>query len=224
MDDPDVGIDLTKLLSDDSRGVMAPAVGGPEFEDEVGSTHERPGSDQTYDEPNSEGFAHLLFSGRSEEEVEDMAAKVNTWRIIPQRALPKLADFIIEIEARATGGAECCEHNCEGCDACNRRFFAWQDFRFLFQLLARNKEAEPQVPQTQKSGPKVDDIIRDRAQQVKQYGWKGVVEEYISDAALRLKSDLDKGPAVPVQRVLGDPASAQDADAFCRNMPPVTAK
>ena len=180
-------------------------------------------AEPTYDvrpahtEPHSEGFAHLLFLDQPEEEVEDTAAKINTWRIIPQRALPKVADFIIEIEARATGGAECREHNCEGCDACNRRFFAWQDFRFLFQLLARNKEAEPQAQQTQKSGPKVDDIIRDRAQRVKQYGWKGVVEEYISDAALRLKSDLDKGPATPVRRTLGEPASAQDADAFCRN-------
>ena len=33
-------------------------------------------------EPYSEGFAHLLFEDQPEEEVEDTAAKINTWRII----------------------------------------------------------------------------------------------------------------------------------------------
>ena len=68
-----------------------------------------------------------------------------------------------------------------------------------------------------KTGPKVDEIIRDRVQQVKVHGWKGPAEEYIADAALRRKADLDRGQQTPVPRVLGEPASPQDADAFCRN-------
>ena len=77
------------------------------------------------DEPT---FAHLLLTGRSEEEVADTAAKVNTWRNIPKRARPKIADMIVEIEARATSGDPCSSPNCPGCHACDRRCRAWQDF------------------------------------------------------------------------------------------------
>ena len=66
-------------------------------------------------------------------------------------------------------------------------------------------------------GPKVDTVIRDRVQRAISHGWKGLVEEYNADAALRYKADLDRGPSVPAPRVLGEPPSPQDADAFCRN-------
>ena len=52
---------------------------------------------------------------------------------------------------------------------------------------------------------------------MREHGWKGPVEEYLADAALRRKADLDRGQRAPVARVLGQPASPQDADAFCRN-------
>ena len=123
--------------------------------------------------------------------------------------------MIIEIADRATSGDPCSSTNCAGCNACNRRLRAWQDFDYLFQVLLRNKEAaEPAVVKT---GPKVDEVIRDRIQQVKDHGWKGPVDEYLADAALRRKADLDRGQQLPVPRVLGEPASPQDADAFCRN-------
>ena len=57
--------------------------------------------------PDEPTFAHLLFDGRSEEEAADTAAKVNTWRNIPKRARPKIADMIIEIAERATSGDPC---------------------------------------------------------------------------------------------------------------------
>ena len=41
--------------------------------------------------------------------------------------------------------------------------------------------------------------------------------QYLADAALRLKSDLDKEQPAPTTRLLGDPPSSRDADAFCRN-------
>ena len=172
--------------------------------------------------PTHNGFAPLLFggdTGLTEDEAEDIAAKVNTWRILPKRALPKIADFVIEISDRATSGAECERRCCEGCDACKARNEAWLEFHYLFQLLARNKEESKESKPTQmmKSGPKVDDIIKVRSQQAKQHGWKGIVEEYRADAALRHKVDLDRGQPTPAARKLGEPASPQDADAFCRN-------
>ena len=48
-------------------------------------------------------------------------------------------------------------------------------------------------------------------------GWKAQVEEYLADAALRRKADLDRGQKAQVPRVFWEPASPQDADAFCRN-------
>ena len=165
--------------------------------------------------PDEPTFAHLLFDGRSEEEAADTAAKVNTWRNIPKRARPKIADMIIEIADRATSGDPCPLTNCTGCAACARRDRAWQDFDYIFQILMRNHENTE--ANAVKTGPKVDEIIRDRVQQVKVHGWKGPAEEYIADAALRRKADLDRGQQTPVPRVLGEPASPQDADAFCRN-------
>ena len=47
-------------------------------------------------------------------------------------------------------------------------------------------------------------------------GWKSLVEEYHADAALRYKRDLDRGQPDRIQRIIGEPASKQDADAFCR--------
>ena len=164
------------------------------------------------DEPT---FAHLIFSSSSEEEAADTAAKVNTWRNIPKRARPKVADMIIEIAERATSGDPCVSVNCAGCHACNRRARAWQDFDYLFQVLMRNQESAE--PSAAKTGPKVDEIIRDRIQHVKVHGWKAQVDQYLADAALRRKADLDRGQKMPVPRVLGEPASPQDADAFCRN-------
>ena len=98
------------------------------------------------DEPT---FAHLIFSSSSEEEAADTAAKVNTWRNIPKRARPKVADMILEIAERATSGDPCVSVNCAGCHACNRRARAWQDFDYLFQVLMRNQEsAEPSAAKT----------------------------------------------------------------------------
>ena len=51
----------------------------------------------------------------------------------------------------------------------------------------------------------------------KKHGWQALVEEYHGDAALRRKQDLDQGKPAPTQRILGESASQQDADAFCRN-------
>ena len=54
-------------------------------------------------------FAHLLFGGTTglrEDDVADTAAKVNTWRIIPARARPKIADMLIEIGNRALDYSE----------------------------------------------------------------------------------------------------------------------
>ena len=117
------------------------------------------------DEPT---FAHLLFDGRSEEEVADTAAKINTWRNIPKRARPKIAEMIIEIADRATSGEPCSSTNCCGCRACCRRDRAWQDFDYIMQVLMRNHENS--APSAVKTGPKVDEIIRDRVQQVKVHG------------------------------------------------------
>ena len=45
----------------------------------------------------------IVFYVSSEEgEAADNAAKVDTWRNIPKRARPKIADMIIEIAERAT--------------------------------------------------------------------------------------------------------------------------
>ena len=123
--------------------------------------------------------------------------------------------MIIEIADRATSGEPCSSTNCCGCRACCRRDRAWQDFDYIMQVLMRNHENSE--PGAVKTGPKVDEIIRDRVQQVKVHGWKGPVEEYLADAALRQKADLDRGPCTPAPRVLGEPATPQDADAFCRN-------
>ena len=203
------GIRLDQLIDFNAEALTPPAILHDELTD-----HGADPSTPTIptDEPT---FAHLLLTGRSEEEVADTAAKVNTWRNIPKRARPKIADMIVEIEARATSGDPCSSPNCPGCHACDRRCRAWQDFDYLFQILMRNKESEG--PSVAKSGPKVDEIIRDRIQQVREHGWKGPVEEYLADAALRRKADLDRGQRAPVARVLGQPASPQDADAFCRN-------
>ena len=123
--------------------------------------------------PDEPTFAHLLFDGRSEEEVADTAAKVNTWRNIPKRSRPKIADMIIAIADRATSGDPCSSANCIGCRACERRNRAWQDFDYIFQILMRNREKEE--PTAVKTGSKVDEIIRDRIQHVKVHGWKGPV-------------------------------------------------
>ena len=78
--------------------------------------------------PPDEPTDICLFDGRSEEGAADTAAKVNTWRNIPKRARPKIADMIIEIADRATSGDPCPLTNCTGCAACARRDRAWQDF------------------------------------------------------------------------------------------------
>ena len=124
--------------------------------------------------------------------------------------------MIIEIAERATFGNPCSSTNCDGCCccACDRRLRAWQDFDYLFQILMRNRESAE--PNASKTGPKVE-IIRDRIQHVKVHGWKGPVEEYLADAALRHKADLDKGQQVPVPRIPGELATPQDAGAFFRN-------
>ena len=161
-----------------------------------------------------EGFAQYLFTDRGAEELSDIAAKVNTWRIIPARARPKIANILIDIEKRATDGTECV-YDCN-CQSCTRRFHAWQEFDYVCQILVRNKEAAQPTP-AKDAGPKVDTVIRDRVQRAISHGWKGLVEEYHAEAALRYKADLDRGPSVPAPRVLGEPPSPQDADAFCRN-------
>ena len=152
------GIRLDQLIDFNAEALTPPAILHDELTD-----HGADPSTPTIptDEPT---FAHLLLTGRSEEEVADTAAKVNTWRNIPKRARPKIADMIVEIEARATSGDPCSSPNCPGCHACDRRCRAWQDFDYLFQILMRNKESEG--PSVAKSGPKVDEIIRDRIQQV----------------------------------------------------------
>jgi len=118
-----------------------------------------------------------------------------------------------------------CVYDCN-CQSCTRRFHAWQEFDYVCQLLVRNKEvaqpspakdAGPSSGKQHDNGPKVDTVIRDRVQRAISHGWKGLVEEYNADAALRYKADLDRGPSVPAPRVLGEPPSPQDADAFCRN-------
>ena len=130
------------------------------------------------------------------DDLSDQAAKVDTWK---------------NIEQRATGGSE---YTCGNCHHCNLRYQAWLEFHYLFQILMRNKE---RLQPEKDAGPKVDAIIRERVQRAKAHGWKGLVEEYLADAALRLKSDLDRGQPAPTARLLGEPPSSQDADAFCRN-------
>ena len=66
---------------------------------------------------------------------------------------------------------------------------AWQDFDYIMQILMRNRENSE--PKAVKTGPKVDEIIRGRVQQVKVHGSKRLFEEYLADAALRRKADLD---------------------------------
>ena len=128
------GIRLDQLIDFNAEDLTPPAILHDELTD-----HGADPSTPTIptDEPT---FAHLLLTGRSEEEVADTAAKVNTWRNIPKRARPKIADMIVEIEARATSGDPCSSPNCPGCHACDRRCRAWQDFDYLFQILMRNKE------------------------------------------------------------------------------------
>ena len=63
----------------------------------------------------------------------------------------------------------------------------------------RNKE---RLQPEKDPGPKVDAISRERVQRAKAHGWKGLVEEYLADAALRLKSDLDRGQPAPTARLL----------------------
>ena len=95
-------------------------------------------------------FAHLLFEGMSPDDLSDQAAKVNTWRNIPARCRPNIADIIIEIEQRTTGGSEC---TCDNCQHCNLRYQTWLEFHYLFQIIMRNKERlEPEKD----AGPKVD--------------------------------------------------------------------
>ena len=142
------------------------------------------------------GFAHLLLERMSPDGLSDQSAKVNTWRNIPARCRPKIADIIIDIEQRATGGSECA---CDNCHNCNLRYQAWLEFHYLFQSLMRNKE---RLQPEKDPGPKVDAISRERVQRAKAHGWKGLVEEYLADAALRLKSDLDRGQPAPTARLL----------------------
>ena len=169
-------------------------------------------------ESDDSSFAHLLFGNGtdlSQEEVADSAAKVNTWRNLPARARPKLAELLIGIIDRATRHDCSCCADVE-CRACQRALHAWQEIDYIFQVLVRNTErSNPSEPH--KVGPKVDIIIRDRIQQAITNGWKGLVEEYHADAALRYKQDLDRGQPQPPPRILGQPVCQQDADAFCRN-------
>ena len=169
-------------------------------------------------ESDDSSFAHLLFGNGtdlSQEEVADSAAKVNTWRNLPARARPKLAELLIGMIDRATGHDCSCCADVE-CRACQRALHAWQEIDYIFQVLVRNTErSNPSEPH--KVGPKVDIIIRDRIQQAITNGWKGLVEEYHADAALRYKQDLDRGQPQPPPRILGQPVCQQDADAFCRN-------
>ena len=155
-------------------------------------------------------FAHLLFGGTTglrEDDVADTAAKVNTWRIIPARARPKIADMLIEIGSRATDYSQSASNQ--------QRVEAWREFDYIFQILARCTEQDASTA-VHRSGPKVDDIIKARVFTAEKYGWSGLVEEYHADAALRQKRDLDKGQPEHVPRTLGEPVSPQEADAFCR--------
>ena len=164
-------------------------------------------------------FAQLLFggdTGLTEEEVADSAAKVDTWRVLPARARPKLAHLIVDMVDRATGHEDCTASSSEECLACQQRLHAWQELDYIFQLTARNVESSGPRDSNQ-TGPKVDEIITSRIIRAQKQGWKALVEEYHGDAALRRKQDLDQGQPEPTQRILGEPASQQDADAFCRN-------
>ena len=104
--------------------------------------------------------------------LSDQAAKVSTWRNIPARCRPKIADIIIDIEQRATGGSEC---TCDNCHHCNLRYQTWLEFHYLLQILMRNKE---RLHTEKDAGPKVDAIIRELVQRAKAHDWKGLVEEY----------------------------------------------
>ena len=163
----DVGVDLTESRNPD-------ALGNRGISDEARSTH-KPQASPLHGELLHEAgagvrsdaetsFAQLLFgggTGLTEEEVADSAAKVDTWRVLPARARPKLAHLIIDMVDKATGHEDCKSNSSEECLACQQRLHAGQELDYIFQLTARNVECSGPRDSNQ-TGPNVDEIITSR--------------------------------------------------------------